>query len=360
VYHHAYLGIERSGLHVPKSVGDANMVFYSFRMPLFFIISGMFTSMALASRSVKSLVWSKFNVLLYPYLVWSFLQITLQIVMSGYTNADRTFSDYLYILYQPKRLDQFWYLPALFNATIVFVLLKTKLKFRTGHQLAVALIFYALAPFINEISMMSNWMRFYIFVAIGDLLSGFIFKASVQHQLRKAITFFLCLPVFAVTQFFYFYNNIGLKSSETDLNTFQGDLSQYVFNEVNFLVTSLIGCGTFIVVAFLLEKWNRVKWLRVVGFHSLFIYIMHVMIVAFLRIVMTKVFGVDNYMFVLLAAIAVGTALPIVFYNVFGKKHLWFLFTTKRPVKVPAGYKPLGGFTEPIAEPLQPSQAKPQ
>src|SRR5215203_3254614 len=97
VYHHTYLGIERSGLDVPASVGDANMVFYSFRMPIFFIISGVFTSISLTYKPLKDLIWIKFDKILYPYFIWAFLQITLQILLSSVTNSDRTYYDYLYI-----------------------------------------------------------------------------------------------------------------------------------------------------------------------------------------------------------------------------------------------------------------------
>lgn len=46
VYHHVRVGIERSNIIVPQILVDANMIFYSFRMPLFFILSGIFISKA--------------------------------------------------------------------------------------------------------------------------------------------------------------------------------------------------------------------------------------------------------------------------------------------------------------------------
>src|SRR5215210_2136145 len=61
VYHHTYIGIQRSGIDVPASIADANMVFYSFRMPLFFIISGIFISRSLVSKSIKELIGIKFE-----------------------------------------------------------------------------------------------------------------------------------------------------------------------------------------------------------------------------------------------------------------------------------------------------------
>ena len=126
VYHHAFLGIAQNGISVPQSVIDANMAAYSFRMPLFFIFSGIFTSLSLCSKSIKTIIWRKFNLLLYPYIIWSVIQITLQIFFSAYTNTDKSYTDYLYILYQPKRLEQFWYLPALFNASLIFVFIKNR------------------------------------------------------------------------------------------------------------------------------------------------------------------------------------------------------------------------------------------
>src|ERR1700722_15434458 len=138
VYRHVLIGIQRSvetalasGLSVPRVpdyLSNANTIFYSFRMPLFFILSGIFISGSLAKRSLKQLIGIKFENLLYPYFVWVFLQITLQILLGGNTNSNRTLNDYTFIFYQPRALDQFWYLPALFNTTVIYLLVKTYLK----------------------------------------------------------------------------------------------------------------------------------------------------------------------------------------------------------------------------------------
>src|SRR5690349_1051101 len=115
VYRHALLGIERSHVSVPQILHDANMVFYSFRMPLFFLLSGIFINHSIAKKTFGKLLEIKFDRLLYPYLIWCIIQITLQIALSGITNSQRSWIDYTYILTQPRHLDQFWYLAALFN-----------------------------------------------------------------------------------------------------------------------------------------------------------------------------------------------------------------------------------------------------
>lgn len=332
VYHHAFLGMVKNGVSVPQSIMDANMAAYSFRMPLFFIFSGIFTGLTLGSKSLNKIVWSKFNLLLYPYFIWSIIQITLQIVFSDYTHSDGTYKDYLYILYQPKRLAHFWYLPALFNATIVFVLIRSKLKIKPGYHLLLGVLFFLLAPFINSISMMSNWMRFYIFLVIGDSLSYFILRKEIQQQLKKPVYLLSFIPIFVIAQFYYF-NVIGVRSLENDSATFGINYVSYFFREVGFLMISLIGCTTFVLLSFLMEKRNNWKWLRIVGFHSLYIYILHVIVVGFARIIFLKFFGIDNYLVLLITAILFGVTIPIIFYNLLGKKYLWFLFSTERDIK---------------------------
>lgn len=334
VYHHAYLGIERSGIPMPETVGKANMIFYSFRMPLFFIISGVFTTISLSKQSVRDLVFVKYDKILYPYFIWAFIQVTLQIFMSHFTNSDRTFHDYLYILYQPKQLDQFWYLPALFNATMVFIFFKTKVKPNMWLHLIIGFALFILAPFLNDISMMSNWMRFYLFFVIGDLISGILFTKTLQQQLKKPVTLLIFLPVFIAAQVVYLHNNVGVKAMETTIETFHGDNTLYALNELNFLFTSLIGCITLIIMAFLLEKWNKLSFLRVIGFHSLYIYMIHVIVVGLVRSILVHFLHFTNPIVILLCVIAFGVTIPIMFYNLLGRSYLWFLFSTRKKTRM--------------------------
>jgi peptidoglycan/LPS O-acetylase OafA/YrhL len=250
-------------------------------------------------------------------------------IFSNYSNGEGSFTDYLYILYQPKQIAHLWYLPALFNSTLVFVLIKSKFKIEAMPHLLLGLVFFLLAPFVNSISMMSNWMRFYIFLTIGDALSGFILKKEVRQRLQKPAYFLALIPLFIVAQLYYF-NVIGVRPLENDSATAQVNYFSYIFKELSFLTISLVGCTTFIFLSFLIEKWDRLKWLRIVGVHSLYIYIMHVIVVAFFRGIFISLFGVDSYLFFLLTAIFLGVTIPIIFYNLVGRKYLWFLFSMKK------------------------------
>ncbi|MGZ3973686.1 MAG: acyltransferase family protein [Flavisolibacter sp.] len=330
VYHHAFLGMVRSGIAIPQSILDANMAAYSFRMPLFFIFSGIFTGLSLNCKPAKAIIWNKFSFLFYPYVIWAIIQISLQIIFPNYSNSNVSYKDYLDILYQPKRIAHFWYLPALFNSTVIFVLIKNKWKIKSLPHLLLGLLFFLLAPFVNSISMMSNWMRFYIFLTIGDALSRFILEKQLRERLQRPLYFLALVPIFIVAQLYYF-KVIGVRPLENESASMQVNFIYYTFEQLSFLLISLVGCTTFILLSFLIEKWNQLKWLRIVGFHSLYIYIMHVIVIAFFRTIFIRLFGTDNYLLFLAAAIILGVIIPIIFYNLIGKKYLWFLFYLKRP-----------------------------
>ena len=281
-------------------------------MPLFFILSGIFISGSLAKRTLKQVIGIKFDNLLYPYFVWVFLQVTLQILLGGNTNSNRTLIDYTYILYQPRALDQFWYLPALFNTTVIYLLVKTWLKPPAWGQLLIGLILYFSSPYVHSISMLSDWMEFYLFFALGDTISVFFFKESSQRFLKNPYTLLLITPIFFLTQLYYLAH-----------------LTEP--GKADFLVIALIGCLSMFILAFRMQIWNVLSFLRIIGYHSLYIYVTHVFVAGLVRLSLTKFFGIHNPFILLLSGIFFGVTIPIMFYNLLVLDGpLWFLFSFKK------------------------------
>lgn len=311
VYRHVLIGIERSGLHVPQLLVVANEIFFSFRMPLFFILSGLFVSQSLVRKKPGVIIESKFENLIYPYLVWAFLQITLQIILSGQTNANRTIRDYTLIFYQPRGLDQFWYLPALFNCSVIYILLKSKLRLPPLSQLLLGLVFYFAGPHFRQISMISDWMEFYLFFAIGDAIAGYFFTAKSQTFLNSRKTLLLIVPLFILAQWYF--------------------LTQTPISQMEMLLIALAGCLSMFVFAYHLQNLQVLSFLRVLGYHSLYIYVMHVIISACTRFVLMKAFGVQDASVLLAAGIITGVLIPVMLYNILIKQYLWFLFSYKKP-----------------------------
>lgn len=334
VYHHVRIGIERIQIKVPEVIVEANMIFYSFRMPLFFLLSGIFINLAFAKKSFKELVSSKFEKLLYPYFIWVFIQVTLQIVLSEFTNSQRGFEDYTYIFYHPRYLDQFWYLPALFNVSMFFLLIRRRFDPPAWVHLVVGLVLYFSSPFILKISMLSDWMEFYIFFAIGNVITPFFFKPSTQKFLSDYFSFFIFLPLFISLQLYYLKNDIAEKTLDPNLGITMYDYLYRMYNQLQFLVIALVGCLMMLIVAFRLQRMNILSFLRVLGYHSLYVYVLHVMIIAFVRVVMVNVFNITEPVTILIVSIFFGVTVPVVFYNLLVKDGpLWFLFFFKKRKK---------------------------
>ena len=308
VYRHVLIGFLRSGLEVDQYLILANEVVMSFRMPLFFIISGIFIERSLSKRSVRRFVRSKFNTILYPYFVWATIQVTLQIFLSPYTNANRGWIDYLYVLIHPRAIDQFWFLYALFNAAVLFALLRRYVSSNHFHHLALSLIFYYLSRFVQEYGLLHDLLYYYVFLVAGILVSTFILNKENFALLASPRLALAMLPLFILTQWYW-------------LRT--PDIDPFLFASV-----ALIGCFFMINISFILHKTQRLRLLRVIGYHSLYIYILHVLITSAVRIIAIKV-GLTYTPVLLIVNITLGTFLPIMFYNYVRSKGLYYLFELK-------------------------------
>jgi fucose 4-O-acetylase-like acetyltransferase len=278
------------------------------------------------------MVGLKFENLLYPYLIWTFIQITLQIGLSSVTNSNRTLMDYAYILYQPRNLDQFWYLPALFNATVIYLLLKHRFRIQSGMQLLIGLILYFISPYFQAISMISDWMAFYFFFALGDAINQIFFKEATQKFFRNPLSLLLVIPVFILAQRYYLQNDLANLGANDTAHLSRPDYFNHIRDQVDFLFIALIGCLSIFILAFRLQTMRIFAFLRVLGFHSLYIYVMHVIITAFTRLSLIVLFHITNPYILLFTSIVVGVILPVIIYNLFVKDGpAWFLFTYKRP-----------------------------
>ena len=326
-FRHSLLGIEHNNITVPAWLDNANTITSSFRMPLFFVLSGIFIKGSMAKRTLGQIIETKFENLIYPYLIWSFIQVTMQIVLAGSSNTHRTLLDYTYILYQPRDLDQFWYLPALFNASIVYMVLESKVKPAKWVHIVLGIILYFVSHYFQRISMISDWMRFYIFFALGAVISDFFFKESSQRFLKSPWPLLLITPVFVLAEMFFVSKDESFFLNDNDL-----------IGRIEYLIIALIGCASMFILAFRLQTWNILRFLRVIGFHSMYIYVMHVMVAAASRALLMKVFHISNPLILLSIIIFFAVTIPIIFYNLLINDNiLWFLFSyrRKKEAKIP-------------------------
>jgi fucose 4-O-acetylase-like acetyltransferase len=344
VYRHLFEGLKRTpalkaaGVNVESYwlLEQANIFFFSFRMPLFFIVSGIFVGASLAKRGLGSLVENKARTILYPYFLWGFIQIGIQILFSAFINSKKTAADFLYLLYSPREIEQFWYLYALFNTTIVFAFLKVKAKLKSLHQIILGVVLFLISAWLSrnsiELYFISDILHYYLFLVIGDELSHLFKEGGLRKFFSSWKGFFILILPFAASQYYFLETNIAHREVSPKF------LFVEYYQPLIYLIVSSIGCGFIITVSSLLEKYNAVKWLRILGRHSLYIYVMHVIVFAATRVVLTKFFHLYNVYLLMFLCIASGVLVPVLFYKItqkLGWKYLFTLEKTKPDTKKP-------------------------
>jgi hypothetical protein len=100
-----------------------------------------------------------------------------------------------------------------------------------------------------------------------------------------------------------------------------------------FLLEALLGCTASVSFSFLLQKYKVFTWIRIVGYHSLFIYCMQLVVMQFARIFLQNFLHITYTPALIMLIWAAGIVLPIFFYNFCLKFKLWWLFTFRKPGK---------------------------
>jgi uncharacterized membrane protein YcfT len=325
-YRHAYEMLLNAGLSFSKfpTIGYVNVFLFGFRMPLFFITSGIFLSSSLEKKGLKAYNYSRFQNILYPMFIWGVLQISLQVAFSGYTNFSHQSLDYFWLIVDPRRTGQFWYLHTLFFVGMLYAFLKIKLSFTSIMQLPVGILMYITVAVIRQkgiyLGFAMDILQYYVFFALGDLISNTIRKKENNRYFESIVLLFILLPVFCLVQYNFAAINI------------QQGSNYYVEHKMPlfFVVIALVGCALSINISFLLGKYNLLGYLRIIGYHSIHIYCMQIILMAATRTLLLSAFDNTPAPLVLIIIIVAGLMLPILAYNMLMKLNCWWLFSPKK------------------------------
>ncbi|MBX2939423.1 MAG: acyltransferase [Ferruginibacter sp.] len=335
LYRHVFEGIKAAGLDVQAymPLEHANILFFSFRMPLFFVVSGIFVAGSLQKRGLSPFIGNKARTILYPYFIWGFLQITLQIILSGYVNAQRTPADYGLLFYLPRGVEQFWYLYALFNVSVCYALMKVKAGLNFWQNAGLGLGLYYASAVIGQhqinIGFLADIMHYYIFYAIGDGIGRFIRDKENLSVLQSWKLMALLIIPFAVTQWYFLLENLHHETKFYDYVEYH--------QPIRFLIIALTGCAWVMSLAFQLQRYHTMQWLHQLGRHSLYIYVAHVMVLAATRIIMVRFFGIEHVPTLLLAGISMGLIVPVLLYKLSVRyKFTWLFSLEKKETIAPA------------------------
>jgi len=302
-FRHILIGIQRADIEIEQYLLDLNEIVYSFRMPLFFILSGIFFSKSVAKRSNREFITYKVRSLLYPYVVWCLIQVSLQVVLSNYTNANRGWMDYVYIVLQPRAIDQMWFLYALFNVTAFYFVLKYLLNFNKVALTITSMVAFGCSIFVKEYSLIHDLLFYMIFFLAGDLISRTMLTSNFQDKFGSWKTVLIMLPIFVISQWLWLNSSDG-----------EWDDNIAIYGSV-----ALFGSFFTIAVSQLIAPLGITGFIERVGRNSLQIYVMHVLVCSAFRILLTKVFGIENTYVLLFILLTAGITIPLYIVSL-GKK----------------------------------------
>lgn len=327
VYRHVFEGLGNVGEGSGSYAGLKyfNIFFFSFRMPLFFIVSGIFIGGSLVRKGIGDYIGNRFQTIFYPLIVWGSIQISLQLLFAGYANAEREPMNYLHLIIDPRKIEQFWYLNALFFVSVLYALVHWYGKVKPWQQLILGVILYAVSGYCHvhniHIGFLIDVSFFYLFFAVGHVFSDLVLNTKNHSILTSWRTTLIALPFFVLVQHYFTYLNLLHKD----------DYYVQYQQPAIFAITALLGGAFVIQVSFLLQKLDIMRFLRVIGYHSLYIYVMHLMITSGIRSLLLKSFGIQNIPVLLVVSVTAGVILPVILYNIAERAGAWWLFTLKKP-----------------------------
>lgn len=306
VYGHVVGGIYNAGIYIPDKLYTFSVsVIYSFHMPLFFFLSGVFFYNSFSKRGGGELILSKVDTVVYPYIVWSILQGTAQTILSSLANSNVTYSRVFSILWSP--IGQFWFLYALFVlfcvATIIHSSFSKKIAVFMLPISAVAYVYQSLLPNNLLLGFISNNLVFFAF-GIFFSFNGRVDKLSNI----LVVTFLGC--VFILSQYL-FHNTLGL---------------DYTDKGIASLTLTLVSILFVISISSWASK-SPSKWFTLIGISSMTIYLMHVLAGAASRIVLQKFMSVDSFVVHLIVGCIVGIISPIVALILINKFKIPYVFS---------------------------------
>lgn len=287
---HTYRGVTAAGVSTFSYLELIDNVIYTFHMPLFFFISGIFFVNSIAKRSNSEFVVNKVETIVYPYLLWGTIQGLMIAYFSskGIANQD---IKYIEVVQFWKPVGQFWFLHNLF-----FIMLFTGLVFRLNllkykfALIAIATILYLFPELSKDFFFFSILSKSWIFFLLGLLSKDYL--SSLDKINTNGFGFFVgCIIALQL------YFHCILKMT-------------YESRGVGTLILAFSSILIVIAAAKLLE--GRVgKWVLLVGEQSMAIYLLHVFFASGARILLHKVIGINSLWIDLIIGTSLGMLLPL-------------------------------------------------
>ena len=250
-----------SGL-APELWNKINLVFIVFRMPLFFLASGLFAA-SIITRTWPTLWRTRLSLLVWALLVWTLVRFGYFSLLANPAGFDET--NPIDLLLAPVRPSNgLWFLYALALFFVAAKLMRNRVDWRVqiGGAAVLSVLFFARADTGNIA--WNGIGRYFVFFLLGCYLREWIL-AFVNRPTRLGA---LGLGLGFAAAFLVLAGIILTVDARVPFIT--GTL----------VLVSLLALGAGLLVARFLLGFRAMSWLAYVGRNTLPIYVVHVLFVS--------------------------------------------------------------------------------
>jgi fucose 4-O-acetylase-like acetyltransferase len=291
VFGHVMTGVRTAGIAIDEQIFQVTWAsIYSFHIPLFFFLSGLLFPRSLQHRGPWSLMLSKVDTVVYPYVLWSLLQGFLQVALSQHVNHPTTVGEVLSLLWQPRQ--EFWFLYALFFvyliACVLYALVPAPYRWLL---LAGSIGLYAARTDIPHVAALWYPAWYLVYCLAGALLP----TTTKWVVARPAAALAVSVVVFVGAIF--------------TLMHWGGTQSDPLVTLANLFAASSGTVATLAISAYLARADFRAG--AYLGRRSLEVYLLHTTAAGFTRIALQKVLGVHDLSVHLIVGTLVGVGAPL-------------------------------------------------
>lgn len=300
VFGHAMGGVITGRMVAPDGPWwTAFYLLYTFHMPLFFFLAGLFVQARLQSNP-GGFVQTAFTRVAWPYLLWSVIQLLVIASLGRMVNKPIDVSTWrlVSLLWEPT--SQFWFLHSL----LTLHLLSRWLVPRIGPLAVLSLLLLARGmvewiewtEWVELPSALVATMRMGLFYGLGVWAGPVLLRMAGRYEpAQVGRVAAVAATVWAVAAV------VALWSGHT-------------YSSLTAMPAALAGGVALITVALLSRGGSAAAW-GALGRASMSIFLLHVLFVAGTRIVLNKLLGVDNVGLIVLLASLVGIAGPLVLHE---------------------------------------------
>ena len=265
-------------------------IIYSFHMPLFFIISGVLYKKGKKINTIEKylrFIGKKFNTLMIPYFIFSWIQIIIKLIMSNSVNNKVDYKSFINILFKP--IEQFWFLYVLMIIFIIMPIIDVIINNIIKISI-IALLFIIVKIIPINLGIVGTALYNLLYFYVGCII------VNIYGNLLKKNTYISLCIVYIIINFMVYILPISK-----------------ALDNVGRIIMAIVGSLLVIELtkAFQYKENILVNVLKCIGKHSMAIYLLHIILASGIRIILVKL-GVENMILHIALGLIFGVYIPII------------------------------------------------